>query len=105
MLSRRRLLLSLGAAAVTAQAKVGQVGIGVCGPVEDFSKAEQFGFDYYEPSVSAVAALTDRAFADFAARVAKSRIRCECFNSFIRSLMVVGPGVDQDALASYMNTA
>jgi D-psicose/D-tagatose/L-ribulose 3-epimerase len=105
MLSRRALLLSLGAAALPAPAKTGEVEIGVCGPVDDFAKAEQFGFDYYEPAVAAVAALSEPAFADFARRVAKSRLRCECFNSFIRSLMVVGPAVDRDALAAYMNSA
>jgi sugar phosphate isomerase/epimerase len=105
MFSRRALLLSLGAAAVPARAKVGQVEIGVCGSIEDFAKAEQFGFDYYEPSVAAVAALSDQAFAGFRAQVAKSRIRCECFNGMIRTLTVVGPAVDRDALTAYMNSA
>ena len=105
MLSRRALLLSVGAAALPAPAKVGQVEIGVCGSVDDFAKAEQFGFDYFEPAVAAVAALSDAAFADFEKRVSKSKIRCECFNSFIRSLMVVGPAVDRDALTAYLNPA
>jgi sugar phosphate isomerase/epimerase len=70
-----------------------------------FEKAEQFGFDYYEPAAAAVAALSDQAFADFARRVSKSRIECECFNSFIRALVVVGPAVDRDALTAYVNSA
>lgn len=105
MLSRRALLLSVGAAALPAPAKVGQVEIGVCGSIDEFAKAEQFGFDYFEPAVAAVAALSDAAFADFEKRVSKSKIRCECFNSFIRSLMVVGPAVDRDALTAYLNPA
>ena len=105
MLTRRALLLSLGAAALPAPAKVGQVEIGVCGSVDDFAKAEQYGFDYFEPAVAAVAALSDQAFAGFQERVSKSRLRCECFNSFIRSLMVVGPAVDRDALTAYMSSA
>ena len=104
MLSRRALLAGLGAA-LPLRAKVGQVEIGVCGPLDDFEKAEQFGFDYYEPGVAAVAALSDSAFADFARRVSKSRLRCECLNSFIRTLVVVGPSVDRDALTAYMNSA
>ena len=64
----------LGAAALPAPAKIGQVEIGVCGSVDDFEKAEQFGFDYFEPAVAAVAALSERAFADFEKRVAKSRL-------------------------------
>jgi len=35
------------------------VDIGVCGPVDDFSKAEQFGFDYFEPAAADVSALSD----------------------------------------------
>jgi sugar phosphate isomerase/epimerase len=105
MLSRRALLLSLGAAALPAPAKTGEVEIGVCGSIDDFAKAAQFGFDYFEPSAAAVAALTEPAFADFEKRVSKSKLRCECFNSFIRTLMVVGPKVDRDALTAYMNTA
>lgn len=105
MLSRRALLLSLGAAALPAPAKTGQVEIGVCGSVDDFAKAEQYGFDYFEPAAAAVAALSDSAFADFEKRVTKSKLRCECFNSFIRSLQVVGPAVNREALTAYMNTA
>jgi sugar phosphate isomerase/epimerase len=105
MLSRRALLAGLGAAALPLRAKVGPVEIGVCGAIDDFEKAEQFGFDYYEPSVAAIAALSDSAFADFAKRVSKSRLRCECLNSFIRTLVVVGPAVDRDALTAYMNSA
>jgi sugar phosphate isomerase/epimerase len=104
MLSRRALLLSLGAAALPAPAKTGQVEIGVCGSVDDFAKAEQYGFDYFEPAAAAVAALSDPAFADFEKRVTKSKLRCECFNSFIRSLQVVGPAVNREALTAYMNT-
>ena len=105
MLSRRALLGALGAAALPLPAKVGQVEIGVCGPIADFEKAEQFGFDYFEPAVAALAALSDDGFADFAKRVSKSRLRCECFNSFIRTLNVVGPAVDNAALTAYMNSA
>ena len=105
MLSRRALLLSLGAAALPAPARTGEVEVGVCGSIDDFAKAEQFGFDYFEPAAAAVAALSEPAFADFQARVSKSRIRCECFNSFIRTLRVVGPAVNRDALTAYMNSA
>jgi sugar phosphate isomerase/epimerase len=104
MLSRRELLLSMTAAALPAFARVGQVELGVCGPVDDFAKAGQFGFDYFEPSAAAVSALTPQAFADFEKRVSQSKLRCECFNSFIRSLQVVGPAVDRDALTAYMSS-
>jgi sugar phosphate isomerase/epimerase len=77
----------------------------VCGSIEDFAKAEQFGFDYFEPAAAAVAALSEPAFADFQKRVSNSKLRCECFNSFIRTLQVVGPKVDRGALTAYMNSA
>ena len=99
------MLAGLGAAVLPVPAKIGQVEIGVCGSIDDFEKAEQAGFDYYEPGVAAIAALSDDAFADFAKRVAKSRLRCECLNSFIRTLTVVGPSVDNGALTAYMNSA
>jgi D-psicose/D-tagatose/L-ribulose 3-epimerase len=105
MLSRRALLGALGAAALPAPGKVGQVEIGVCGSIADFEKAEQFGFDYFEPGVAAIAALSEPGFADFAARVSKSRIRCECLNSMVRTLVAVGPKVDNDALTAYLNSS
>jgi sugar phosphate isomerase/epimerase len=77
----------------------------VCGSIDDFAKAEQFGFDYFEPAAAAVAALSEPAFADFQKRVSNSKLRCECFNSFIRTLQVVGPAVDRNALTAYMNPA
>jgi len=75
MLSRGTLLAGLGAAALPLRARVGPVEIGMCGAIDDFEKAEQYGFDYQEPGVAAVAALSEAAFADFPRRVAKSR-RC-----------------------------
>ena len=99
------MLGGLAAAALPLPAKVGQVEIGVCGQMVDLEKAEQFGFDYFEPAVAALAVLSDGDFNDFAKRVAKSRIRCECFNGFIRTLTVTGPAVDNDALTKYMNGA
>ena len=48
------MLLSLGAAALPVFAKTGNVELGVCGSIENFSKAEQYEFDYYEPAVAAL---------------------------------------------------
>src|SRR6266852_3471955 len=93
-LSRRAILLSLGAAAF---AKVGRVELGVCGNPDAFGKAEQWGFDYFEPSAAAVAAMTEAAFASFREQVLASRIRCLSFNSLIRTLRVVGPDARLDA--------
>jgi sugar phosphate isomerase/epimerase len=72
--------------------------------VNDFAKAEKWGFDYYEPSAAAVAALSETDFADFRRRVLASRLRCRSFNSLIRTLQVVGPGANLDAVAAYLDS-
>ncbi len=104
-LSRRAMLLSLGAAALPALAKTGNVELGVCGSIENFAKAEQYEFDYYEPAVAALSVLSNDAFSDFSKKVHASRLRCKRFNSFIRTLQVVGTNVDKEALTAYMKAA
>ena len=101
MLSRRAFLLS--AAVLPAFADT-RVEIGVCGPIPDFGKAVKYGFDYFEPGAAAIAGLPDGAFADFHKRVLDSPLRCKRFNSFIRTLRVVGPDVQPDALTAYLNS-
>jgi D-psicose/D-tagatose/L-ribulose 3-epimerase len=98
------MVLSLGGTALRGFAKAGNVEIGVCGPIDDFTKAVQSGFDYFEPAAAAIAALSDREFADFRGRVLASRLRCPSFNSLIRTLQVVGPGANPDAVAAYLNS-
>lgn len=106
--SRRTMMLSLAAAAAirSAFAKVGNVEVGVTGSDEDFSKAVEYGFDYYEPSAMVIAGLTDSAFADFRAKVMASRMRCKCFNHLMggADLIVVGPTVNQNAVVNYLDS-
>jgi len=104
MVSRRGLLLSLGAVALPVFPKTGGVEIGVCGPIEDFLKAVEYGFDYFEPGAASIATLSEEAFADFRERVLASRLRCKSFNSFIRALRVVGPDANPAALTKYLNS-
>lgn len=85
-----------------ALAKAGRVNLGVCGSAENFSKAVEYGFDYYEPSAAALAAMSGAEFAAFRDRVLASRIRCRSFNSLIRTLKVVGPDVNLDPVAAYL---
>src|SRR5712692_5827578 len=99
--SRRAILLSLGAAAF---AKVGRVELGVCGNPDAFAKAEQWGFDYFEPGAAAIAAMSQPAFASFREQVLASRIRCRSFNSLIRTLRVVGADVSLDAVSAYLDS-
>jgi hypothetical protein len=102
-LTRRSMLVALAGAAAPVRAKINGVEIGVCSPVKDFAAAGSFGFDYFEPAVAEIAALSDDAFAGFRKQVESSRLRCSSCNSFIRSLRVVGPSVDENALRAYMN--
>ena len=97
------LLVGLGSA-VPALSKIGGVEIGVCGPNEDFGKAEKWGFDYFEPAALAIAALSEPAFAKFRETVLASRLRCRSFNSLIRSMRVVGPDADLEAVSAYLDT-
>ncbi len=100
-LSRREILLGL--TALPAVAKIRGIDIGVCGGMDGFEKAESLGFDYFEPSVAALSALDDKAFAEVRKRVQSSRMRCDSCNNFIRTLKVVGTDVDPKALKAYMN--
>ncbi len=102
-LSRRAVLLSLGAAALPAVAKTGGVEIGVCGSIDDFKKADQWGFDYFEPAAAAIAALNDQEFADLRRRVFASRLRCMSFNILIPTLQVVGPRANPEAVTAYLS--
>ena len=110
MISRRQFLGTLAATASSAalQApagfpKPGRVEIGVCAPVHDLETAERFGFDYLEPPAAAVAAMTEVEFQAFRTRASSSRIRCTSFNSFVRSLKVVGENVSRTDLQSYLD--
>ena len=97
--SRRVVLALLGGAAFAGNSGV---QIGVCGSADNFSKADELGFDYYEPSAAAVSAMSEAQFADFRNRVLASRIRCDSFNSLIRTLKVVGPDSDLEAVSTYL---
>lgn len=104
--TRRALLLSTAAASFKAFAKHRRVELGVCGKTADFTKAQQYGFDYFEPGAAAIAEMSDAAFASFRDVVLASRIRCPSFNSLIRTLKVVGPGAGSDenldAVSAYL---
>ena len=109
-LSRRQLLR--GAAALTAApalARIGRLGqmgkisIGVCSRSENLLKAVQHGFGYLEPPVAEIAVMDNMAFEQFKRQVTVAPIRCDSFNSFIRSLRVVGNHVDTDSLRNYID--
>jgi D-psicose/D-tagatose/L-ribulose 3-epimerase len=110
VLSRRGFLEGISAIASsavlgssTAFSKARRVKVGVCASPRDLEEAERFGFDYLEPPAAAVAAMSETEFQAFKARVLASRIRCPSFNSFIRSLKVVGENVSRTDLQQYVD--
>lgn len=104
---RRQFLFSLGAAAlsVPAWARFGGIEIGVCRPSRDLADAVKYGFDYLEPAAAEIATMDEQAFQAFKSAVLASPIRCESFNSFIRSLRVVGDDVREDELQAYVESS
>lgn len=102
-LTRRAVLLT-AAAAVAAFAKVAGIELGVCGNPPDFSKAEQFGYDYFEPSAATIAAMTEPAFAAFRDQVKASHIYCRSVNILFRNQKVVGTDVNLDEIEKYLDS-
>jgi D-psicose/D-tagatose/L-ribulose 3-epimerase len=91
-------------AAAPAISKSGQVEIGVCAGTEDLAKAEHWGFDYLEPAGAAIAAMSAAEFERVRQQVLASRLRCRSFNSLIRTMQVVGPTVNLDAISTYLDS-
>jgi D-psicose/D-tagatose/L-ribulose 3-epimerase len=110
MLSRRRFLGALSTAGTLAAqdtsfalGRSARVQIGVCASPRDLEKADRYGFDYLEPPAAVIAAMNDADFQAFKTRVLASRLRCPSFNSFIRTLRVVGDDVRQRELQAYLD--
>lgn len=81
------------------------VELGVCAGIDELGKAEHWGFDYLEPAAAAVAAMTAVEFETARKQVLASRLRCRRFNSLIRTMQVVGPNANLDAVSSYLDLA
>ncbi|MGH9454187.1 MAG: sugar phosphate isomerase/epimerase family protein [Terriglobia bacterium] len=106
MATRRQFFKLLGAAAAAwpALAAIKGVEIGVCSLPSNLEKAAHYGFDYLEPAAAVIAEMDDANFQSFQQRVLASPIRCECFNTFITRLQVVGDDVRPDELHEYLET-
>jgi len=102
MLSRRTFLSLFGVAAVAKSA--GRVQFGVCGNPDAFAKAERWRFDYFEPGAAALATMSEPEFANFREQVLASRVRCLSCNSLIRTMRVVGVGVNLEAVSTYLDS-
>jgi D-psicose/D-tagatose/L-ribulose 3-epimerase len=108
-MNRRSFLkATVGASVLAAEpvvSKAEAVEIGVCAGTEDLGKAERWGFDYLEPAAAAIAALSATEFERVRQQVLASRLRCRSFNSLIRTMHVVGPEANLDAVSIYLNAA
>ena len=108
-MNRRSFLKATVGASVLAAApvvsKAEAVEVGVCAGTEDLGKAERWGFDYLEPAAAAIAALSATEFERVRQQVLASRLRCRSFNSLIRTMQVVGPEANLDAVSTYLNAA
>src|SRR5690348_14379885 len=91
-------------AATPVFSKTGTVELGVCAGSEELGKAEKWGFDYLEPAAAAIAAMSGAEFERFREQVLASRLRCLSFNSLIRTMQVVGPTANLDAVSTYLDT-
>ena len=113
----RREFINLSAVAVSAQAVpvVGcpdlQLRFGVAqfdkyDPLADIDRLEGWGFDYCEPQVVKVLALSDQQFEAARRRAAASWIHVEVMNSFVPAdLKVVGPAVDRPRVDEHIRRA
>ena len=117
MAMTRREFINLSAGAVGAQAVPGvgcpdlQLRFGVAqfdkyDPLADIDRLEGWGFDYCEPQVVRVLALTDQQFEAARRRAAASWIHVEVMNSFVPAdLKVVGPAVDRSRVDEHIRRA
>jgi sugar phosphate isomerase/epimerase len=106
-LTRRSMLATTAGAALSlkAFAKIHGVELGVCGKPSEFSQAEQYGYDYFEPSAASVAAMSDADFNAFRDKVKASKTPCSSFNIlFSRGQKIDGPTVDLDPIMKYLDT-
>src|SRR5260370_3203968 len=104
MVTRRRFLAGITAAALYSPAwsRAATVKVGVC--TRDIASAVKYGFDYIEPAAAEITAMSEDQFREDADTVLASPIRCHSFNRFIRrpDLNVCGNEVPVSALNDYL---
>ena len=82
------------------------IRFGVCATFDKLNDIMDAGFDYIEPKLSYVAAMSDDEFEEAEKRIAASPLQAEAFNGFLPSaLKIVGEHVDMDAIAAYADKA
>jgi sugar phosphate isomerase/epimerase len=83
-----------------------QVQVGWCTPLRNLEAAKAAGFDYVEPAVTQIAALSDQEFEQAVAHVKEVGIPTPAANGFLPgTLKVTGPDIDPDAQMAYVRKA
>ncbi|MGP8244044.1 MAG: sugar phosphate isomerase/epimerase family protein [Bryobacteraceae bacterium] len=107
LLPRRKFLGGMGVLAAALRTpvsgRVGCVEIGVCAGAVDFGDAVRYGFDYFEPNASEIAAMGEAQFGKFRARVLESPIRCKSFRILFHNMRVVGEDVNEGEVERYVD--
>ena len=77
------------------------IRFGICAKFDKLNDIIKAGFDYIEPSLSYIAAMSDEEFAEAEKLIAASPLKAEAYNSFFpSSIKVVGENVDADAITA-----
>jgi D-psicose/D-tagatose/L-ribulose 3-epimerase len=77
-----------------------------CDPLAEIEKLAAWGFDYVEPAVVNVMALSTPQFESALAKASSARIHVEAMNMLLPAdLKVVGPHIDRPRLRDYLQKA
>ncbi len=79
---------------------------GLCAPLSKIGEVKAAGFDYLEPPVNGVAAMTEAEFAAALAEKEAAGLPCPAFNLlFPKTLALLDPEVTDEAVAAYLRPA
>ncbi|MBQ9964573.1 MAG: TIM barrel protein [Clostridia bacterium] len=79
---------------------------GVCRPYTDAAFVKNCGYDYIEPALCEIAAMTEEEFTDCKATLEQAGIKAEVCNRFFPDeYVLVGPGTDLGKILTYVDKA
>lgn len=79
---------------------------GVCGKLPEMAKAKALGFDYLEPPVNGIAAMTEEEFQAALEQAKEIGLPCPAFNLlFPKNLMLLEKNTANEAIAEYLEGA
>ncbi len=79
---------------------------GICTGLENLELVERLGYDYIEPSVTGLLALSEEERQMYLEKLKTSRISCEAFNVlFPQEVQLIDGNMDAEALKQYLDRA